>query len=197
MHNTIMNTNPGNSNYADITKKGKKLLILSDSIAKPIDMVKFNELLKTGDAYKRAFGGATASQLNYYVHAALNEDHPDTVIICVGSNNLTKKNQTPQEITQEIINVVKTCRNGGINDVFVSSITCRPEYQSKINEVNQLLNYYAGIFNYEFIDNACIRREHLRRDMLHLNKEGTRILTSNFLTHVNRLSLLPFHCSWY
>ena len=66
----------------------------------------------------------------------------------------------------------------------------------KINEINKLLEYYAGIHDYEFIDNGCIGREHLQRDQLHLNREGISILTNNFLSHVNSISLLAFNNIW-
>ena len=58
-----------NSKYANITKKGK-VFIISDSITKPIDMLEFNNRLENRDAVKRAFPGATASQINHYVPMA-------------------------------------------------------------------------------------------------------------------------------
>lgn len=196
LSHSVKRTSPGNSSYADLTKSGKKLFIFSSSLTKPINMNNFNDRLKSGTAFKRAFGGATASQLKYYIQAALNEDHPDRVIINVGTNNLTKKDQTPLQIAEEIIEVAQTCREGGVNEIYVSGITCRPQFQAKINEINKLLEYYAGYKNYVYIDNRCIGREHLRRDNLHLNKEGIRILTDNFLKHLNSISLLDFNNIW-
>ena len=177
---SVKQTRPGNSTYADITKNGEKLCIFSSSLTKPINMHDFNNRLKSGRAIKRPFGGATASQLKYYAQAALNEEHPVRAIISVGTNNLTKKDQTPLQIAEEIIDVVQTCCQGGVNKIYVSSITCRPQFQEKINEINKLLEYYAGIHNYDYIDNRNIGREHLQRDKLHLNREGIRILTNIF-----------------
>ena len=77
-------------NVAKSINKEKKIAIVSASITKPINMNKLNESIVNGYAVKRAFGGATASQLNYYIHATLNEDKPGTVIIDAGTNNLTK-----------------------------------------------------------------------------------------------------------
>ena len=139
-----------NTKYAEASKKNRKIAILSASITKPIDMIEFNKCVK------RAFGGATASQLNHFVQATLKEDRPDTMIINAGTNNFTKKRQSPEETAEEIIEIVKMCRYGGVKDIFVSSITCRPLYQTQINEVNKLLRYYAGSYNYKFIDNTCI-----------------------------------------
>ena len=174
------------------TIKQRKIAILSASITKPIDMIEFNDCIDNGSCVKRAFGGATASQLNYYVQATINEDKPDTMIINGGTNNLTKKKQTPEERCYEILDIVKSCHSGGVQKIFVSSITCRPLYQSKIDKVNELLNYYAGIYDFVYIDNTCIRKEHLKNDGVHLLKTGICILANNFLKYINQAPLFPF-----
>ena len=51
----------------------------------------FNNAVENGDAVKRVYGGATASCLNYYAKAIIEDDIPDTIIICAGTNNFTKK----------------------------------------------------------------------------------------------------------
>ena len=68
-----------------------KCVIIRDSITKRIDMRNFNKNLKNGSCVKRAFPGATASQIMSYVPAILKDDLPDTVIICAGTNNITKR----------------------------------------------------------------------------------------------------------
>ena len=70
-----------------------KCVIISDSITKRIYMVKFNNELTNTMTLKRAFPGATTSQLNHFVKASLNDDRPDKIIICGGTNNLTKKSK--------------------------------------------------------------------------------------------------------
>lgn len=89
-------------------------------------MREFNHHVENGDVVKRVFAGATASQLNYYVHASLNEDKPDTIIIHAGTNNLTKKDQTVQETAKEIVEIAKTCKHAGVSNIFISSLICQP-----------------------------------------------------------------------
>ena len=119
--------------------KRNKIAIISDSIIKPIDMRRFNKLIVNGDAVKRAYGCATAPRLNHISHDLLIEGKPNIVIICAGTNNFTKKNHSTEETTGEIIDIVNTCRRKGAEKVFVSSITCRPKYQSEVKKVNDLL----------------------------------------------------------
>ena len=45
----------GNSMYSNTTQRGKKVMIFSDSICKPIDMVKFEKELNDNIAVKRFF----------------------------------------------------------------------------------------------------------------------------------------------
>ena len=131
----------------------RKIAIVSSSITKPIDMVEFKELLLNDIAVKRAFGGATASQLNHFIRATLTEDRPETVIINVGTNNMTKKRQTAKETASEIIEIVKTFKNKGVSKVYVSSITYRHLYQDKTHHIDELLKQNATSYNYSFIDN--------------------------------------------
>ena len=113
----------------DVRKR--KIAIISDSITRPIDMREFDDLVNNGVAIKRAYGGATASRLNFYVKGMISEDKPDTIIICGGTNNLTEKSQSAEEIADEILEIVNTCRRKGVGNIYVSSLTCRPDFQTK------------------------------------------------------------------
>ena len=191
---------PIKERYASYAEKSvhRKLAIISDSITKPIDMVEFNDKLINGSAVKRAYGGATTSRLKHYVKATLNIDTPDTIIIHAGTNNLTKTKQTVEEIASDIFDIVETCQQEGVRNIFISSITCRPQHQSKIDALNRLLREYAPYYKYEYIDNANIQQgRHLRKDLTHLNREGIFLLVSNFLSHLNKPSIsLPFADIW-
>ena len=161
---------------SEFTKRKNKTVIISDSTTRRIDMREFNHFVKNCEVVKRTFPGATASQLKYYVQAALNEDKPNTIIISAGTNNLTKKNQTVQDTAKEIVDIVKTCCEGGVKKIFVSSLICRPAYYYEINEINKLLKYHTSTYDYTFIENSNIREEHLWKDNVHLNNEGISIL---------------------
>ena len=151
-------TVPGNSFDPDITKKGRKLCIYADSIVKKVDMVNFSEDCKHKMSLKRAFPGCTASQLKHWIKPSLEEDTPDIAITHVGTNNLTKKKQSEVDTVNEIIEVIKECRNGGVNEIYVSGLICRPLYQDKINAINRLLSIYADKYDYYYIDNSNIKQ---------------------------------------
>ena len=153
-------------------------------------MREFNDIGVDGDAIKRAYGGATAARLNYYAKAIIEDEKPNRIIICAGTNNFTKSMQSAEEITEEIMDIVNTCRSS----FFVSSITHRPNHQTKVDKI--LLKYYAGIYKFIYIDNSCIKSEHINRDEVHLSKEGVQLLSNNYLAHINSHSLSPFKSIW-
>ena len=64
----------------------------------------------------------------------------DSVIFNIGSNNISCKHtlvQTEIEIVNNILKTVDLCHRNGVNNVYVSGITCRPEFQDKIGKVNE------------------------------------------------------------
>ena len=58
-------TIPGNSNYASISKNGRKILVVGDSHVKRIRRIDFNKELRNGKTYFRSFSGATSKQLDH------------------------------------------------------------------------------------------------------------------------------------
>ena len=79
---------------------------------------------------------------------------------------------------------MKTCKDGGVNDIYISSLTCRPRYQEKLNSINR---QSADRYDYYFIDNSNIKANHLWGDHLHLNDQGICILARNSVEIVNRM----------
>ena len=112
------------------------------------------------------------------------------------TNNFTKRNQSTEETTGEIIDIVNTCRRKCAVKVFVSSITCRPKYQSEVKKVNDLLKYYPGIYNFEYIDNSCIKPMHINGDGVHLHSAGIDLLADKYLACINIKPILQFQSLW-
>ena len=128
---------PGNSSYADIANYGKKILILSDSICSRIKLREFNSYINNGTAYRKSFPGATPKELAHYCTHSFMEDKPDTCIIHVGTNRLSRDD--PLEIHNDIINIVKLCHSYGVKNVYISSIAYRPHLIQSVRDTNDLL----------------------------------------------------------
>ena len=105
----------------------------------------------------------------------------DTIILQIGTNDLPNPNNTEKYIVNEIISIVNMCHNGGVNDIIVSSITPRPAFQAKLEEINRLLKVNASAHNYIFSDNSNIHRNQLWKDKIHLNDQGMTLLANNYI----------------
>ena len=81
-------TIPANSNYASISKNGRKILVVGDSHVNWIRRIDFHKELRNGKVYFRSFSGATRKQLDHYIPPSLVDKKPDAAIIHVGTNDI-------------------------------------------------------------------------------------------------------------
>ena len=179
---------PGASNYANITKDGRKVCIIGDSIIQRIKVKDINENLNNATAFKKVFPGGTAEEIEYYANKILEKQDIDKVILNIGSNNVHSKHtsiNTEIEIVNTILKTVAVCHRNGVNDVYVSGITCRRDHQEKIDKINGHLRSGTKGMSYIFIDNENIKSDKHLWDGLHLNKDGLKILERNFLGALN------------
>ena len=80
--------------------------------------------LRHGKAFFRSFNGANAKQLRYYIIPILIDDKPDAIVIHVGTNDILN-HANHEDIARSIINIGLDCKNNGVNEVFISSISVK------------------------------------------------------------------------
>ena len=160
-----------------------------------INIKEFNHFVKNGYAIKRSYSGSTTSDLQWHIIPTLVDQQPDSVIINIGTNNLTKKrNQTEEDICNDIYKLVDQCKSHGVNEVYISGLTCRPNFQTKVNTINSILQRNADYHGFIYIDNNNIKRNLLWKDNLHLTEQGTILLARNFL---DKLNFKSFYDNYY
>ena len=110
---------PGNNSYAGVVKDGKNIAIIGDSIPKRIIGKRITKDINRGKAFVKSFPGATAKEISdYHVIPTLKRGDIDTVVICAGTNKIPPKkdkngnlkDQSPDDIAEEIVGVGKVCR---------------------------------------------------------------------------------------
>ena len=175
---------PGNSSYADMSRVGKKVAILSDSMCGRIRIPVLNKVLENKRAYRKLFPGSTPDDILHYCTRTLSRDKPDIAIIHVGTNKV--KEDDPFEIAGSIAKIVETCKHYGTNSVFVSGVVYRPDAVESVNQLNTILYQWSFLHGYTFICNDNIKYDCLDRDELHLNFRGSNRLTSNFRRALNK-----------
>ena len=71
------------------------------------------------------FNSANTEKLNYYIVRILVDETPQTVVIHVDSNDITKMNYKTmniQDLSQGIIDVGLNCKSYGVRTIAISSI---------------------------------------------------------------------------
>ena len=63
--NLLPVTTPGNSNYASVSKNGRKILVIGDSHVERIRRIDFDKELRNAKAYFRSFSGVTSTQRDH------------------------------------------------------------------------------------------------------------------------------------
>ena len=82
----------------------KKICLITDSIGGRINMKDFNKELKEGYVYRKKYPGQTPKEIAHNSQYTLGNDKPDTCIINVGTNNISKN--SPSEIVAHIMEIV-------------------------------------------------------------------------------------------
>ena len=193
--NDISNVN--NSSKIDENKKDqngnnevKSIVIIGDSMIKHLNGWDMSKKVHKSECkvYVKSFPGAKTSCMKDYVKPSLRST-PNHFILHVGTNDLNS-NQTSEVIAKEIVDLATSLKNNQ-HDVSVSNIILRTD-NSKLNakrcEVNRILSQLCQERNMYLIDNSKkIKPNHLNKGKLHLNKNGSNILSRTFVNEISRV----------
>ena len=138
----------------------------------------------------RFFGGVTSKHFHHYIQPTLNEENvkTDIAVLHMGTNDILNAEGDKDLIAESVIDIAKECVRLGVKDVFVSSVTVNTRRSSAfISAISNILQGKCATHQFHFIDNSNIKKEHLWKDGLHLNRSGKDLLMSNFLRSLNNV----------
>ena len=132
------------------------------------------------------FSGEKPEDMKSYVVPTVKQK-PDNIILHKETNDL-KTNDTPEEITKEILYLAMTCKTDR-NIVFTSGIVPKfHKVNKEASKVNSILRHEYNVRNICFIENERISpRFHCNRSGLHFNYYGTKKLQKIFLNELSKL----------
>ena len=131
--------------------------------------------------------------MKHYIVPHLNEERPGTCVIQGGGNDLPTSRNSPTpvlDIAKDLIDTAMACKDYGVKNILVSSVMPRniPYMQFRRRQLNNLLRDLCTENNFTFIDNDnIVLSEHISGDGVHLNRDGTNMLSENFLDYLNRI----------
>ena len=125
----------------------------------------------------------------------LEESHPDTVIIHVGTNDLLKNKEVIrkdeiEKIAKDVIDIGLLMEEHQVRNIMISGIT----YSTKINvntirKLNDQLKIYCESHGFIYISNDSVSKEHLARDGIHINQSGILKIVNNFVIFLDNYFL--------
>ena len=153
---------PGIAPYASATKsKNEKVCIIGDSHLGRINKTQFRKELLKKFSYFKCFSVSNTKQLNYYIAPTLADETQQTVIIHIGSNDISKTNykkMNVQDLAQPIIDMRLEHKSYGVSRVAISSVLTRSSAQLNqvIGKVNDLLKCFCVTNGFHYISNEMI-----------------------------------------
>ena len=170
--------------------KVKLVVIIGDNMIKHLNGWDMSKKVHKSECkvYVKSFPGAKTSCMKDYVKPLLRST-PNHFILHVGTNDLNS-HQTSEVIAKEIVDLATSLKNNQ-HDVSVSNIILRTD-NSKLNakrcEVNRILCQLCHERNMYLIDHSKkIKPNHLNKGKLHLNKNGSNILSRTFVNEISRV----------
>ena len=127
-------------------------------------MKELNKYITNPFAKLRSFPGVKI-KLNYYVVPSLTDETQNRILIHGGCNGISNKTSTQEKIANEVLEMTKTCRGYGVNDVLMSSsVICRRNfwgevkcviyYTSKFTEKKQIYTFIMELLKQETYSKA-------------------------------------------
>ena len=119
------------------------------------------------------FSGANTKQLDYYVVATLVDETPQTVVMHIGSNNITEstiRQINLDDLAQKIIDIGLKCRSYRVRYIAISSILVRSNIRLNqvISKANDILRVLCATNGFNFMCNDEIGTKMVWKDGLHL-----------------------------
>ena len=138
--------------------------------------------------FYRFFPAAAFRDFFHYIKPTL-QDPPtnfDIVVLHMGINDILNLGSTAETVSNSILHIADQCKNYGIREISISSVTCTTLLNSDlINNVNNALRNKCQASDYHFINNNNITTERLWKDGLHLTNSGKGIIINNFVQSLN------------
>ena len=178
---------PGQRAWNSATKYGKKVCVFGDSHLRHVKQNLFNQPLVGARANLHWDSGVKTARMTKIADIIIEEEKPDIVVICVGTNDIYE-HANAQNIANEIISFGTLCKSRGAKKVFVSAVLPRSNIRLRkvVTQVNDILVASCHAHDFVFIRHQSnITLKDLSGDGKHLNPNGMKLYASNMVDCIN------------
>ena len=160
--------------------------VIGDSILKRMSSFEIRKRTRTAPTFVRPFIGATIAEMIEYIKPVLSK-HPDVVILHIGTNDLSDlRLESEESILQRLDGLVKEIQASEVI-LILSFVVCTMdiEINRRVQNYNKLLFDYCAKNLIIFIKHDNINFDHIMRDGIHLNMNGSDILCNNIVQMID------------
>ena len=147
-----------------------------------VEQIKVKKLTKPGDTLNGTF-----SRIKDY--ASKHSDVQLEVVVLAGTNDLNKRNVTPQSLIDQLVDHIAVLKEFcNVKNIFVCKITPRCDQHvinSKVSEYNKLLDeHFSSQDSLTVLPTTPLETSLLYRDNLHLSVKGQRQVSGIILSNL-------------
>ena len=172
----------------------KAAVVIGDSMIKQIDCKRLQraangQYSRGMRIRKETYRGARVDAMKHHVKPCLTSK-PDRIILHIGTNDIGST-KDEKEIIKGIGDICEVIKQDSPNTkIALSTLVIRadkPDYKAKVQKVNKELAELCEYKNYDLIKHENIESRHLNPYGIHLNRHGSSVMASNFLSYLNNI----------
>ena len=164
----------------------RKIIIAGDSIIQHVHGWELSN--ENCNVAGKSFCGSKIEDMQDYLKPLIRRK-PDEIILHIGTNNIRDSTSDPQTLADGIVNLADLINSSSPStQISISGLVTRRDnstFVSKINNTNKRLKAICVSKKWSFIDNSNVNLSCLNRRGLHLNRNGSSLLSRNFLNHIS------------
>ena len=152
------------TNAGIVSNEKRNIVIFCDSIPKGINRKIFGQKSFNAKVIYKFFPAITFRDLFHYIKPTLQEPRTnfDIAVLHMCINDILNLGSTAENLSDIILPIANQCKNYGVKEVSISSVTCTTLLNSElINDLNNALQNKCQTLGYQFIDNNNITTEKL------------------------------------
>ena len=182
--------------FPKVRMKKPLVAVIGDSMLKRLSSYELSQCCREVNSFVRPFIGATVEEMHDYLIPVLRKK-PDVVVLHIGTNDLNDPQYDgEQTLINKLNDLLVKIQNTLPNVIIIMSLPTirRDQFFGRVRNFNIMLANYCRENLINFISNENINCNHLNKGGLHLNIDGSKILSSNITSFIN---FIISHCFPY
>ena len=159
----------------------RKIIIAGDSIIQHVHGWELSN--ENCNVAVKSFSGSKIEDMQDYLRPLIRRK-PDEIVLHIGTNNIRDSTSDPQTLADGIANLADLINSSSPStQISISGLVTQRDNSTFVSKINNTKKRLKAICI--SIDNSNVNLSCLNRRGLHLNRNGSSLLSRNFLNHIS------------